>query len=67
MGRNGPGAGVSLSVITNTKRYTVAGRKACNSCCRTLLVRVALPCPTLVRLFPLSLGRSAGLSILDAL
>ena len=67
VGRSGPGAGVSLSDIANTKRYAVAGRRDRNARCRTLLVRVALLCPTLVRLFPLSLGRSAGIRINDAL
>ena len=67
MGRSGPGAGVSLSAIANTKRYTVAGCRDRNARCRTLLVRVPILCPTLVRLFPLSLGRSSGIRILDAL
>ena len=67
MGRSGPGAGVSLSAIANTNQYAVAERRARNARCRTLLVRVAIICPTLVRLFPLSLGRSADLRILDAL
>ena len=67
MDRSGPGAGMSLSVIANSKRYAVAGRRAWNARYRTLLVHVALLCPTLVRLFPLSLGRNARLSIIDAL
>ena len=56
VGRSGPGAGVSLSAINNTKWYAVAGRRARNAPCRTLLVRVAILFPTLARLFPLSLG-----------
>ena len=67
VGRSGPGAGMYLSAIANTKWYAVAGRRARNDCCRTLLVRVSLLCPTLVHLFLLSLGRSAGLRIIYAL
>ena len=67
LGRIGPGAGMSLSAIANTKQYAVAGCRSWNARCRTLLVHVALLCPTLVRLFPLSLGQGAGLRILDAL
>ena len=67
VGWSGPGACVYLSAIANTKRYAVAGRRARSACCRALLVRVALLFPDLVRLFPLSLGRSDGLKILDAL
>ena len=67
MVRSGPGAGVSLYAITNMNRYAVTGRSARNACCGTMLVHVALICPMLVRLFPLSLGRSAGLRILDDL
>ena len=67
VGRSGPSAGMYLSAITNTKRYAVKGCRARDARCRTLLVRVSLLCPTLVRLFPLSLGRSAGLRIIDAL
>ena len=67
MGRSGPGTGMSLSAIANTKRYAVSGRRTRNACCRTLLVCVSLIFTALVRLFPLSLGQSSGLSILDAL
>ena len=67
VGRSGTGAGMSLSDIANTKRYAVAGRWAWNAHCRTLLVRVALLCLTLVSLFPLYLGWIAGLRILDVL
>ena len=63
----GPGDGVSLSAIVNSKLYAVAGRRDQNSLCRTLLMRVAFLCPTLVRFFLLSLGWSAGLRILDGL
>ena len=51
MGRSGPGAGVSLSAIANSKRYAVVGRRDWKARYRTLLVHVALLCPTLVRLF----------------
>ena len=67
VGPSGPGYGVSLSTIGNTKRYAVAGRRAWDACCRTLLVRIALLCLMLVRLFPLYLGRRAGLRIIEAL
>ena len=67
VGQSGPGAGVYLSAIANTKRYTVAGQSAWRARCRTMLVRISLPCPTLVGLFPLPLGRSAGLRILNAI
>ena len=67
VGWSGPGTGMSLSAIANTNRYAVARRRARNARCRTLLMRVALLCPTLVRLSPLSLGRSVGIRILDAL
>ena len=55
VGKSGLGAGVYLSTIAYTKRYAVTGIRAWNAHCRTLLVRVALICPMLVRLFPLSL------------
>ena len=67
VGQSGPGAGVSLSTIANTKRFAVTGRRSRNACCRTLLVRVAPLCLTLVLLFPLSVGWSAGINIIDAL
>ena len=67
VGQSGPGVGVYLSAIDHTKRYAVTGCRARNARCRTLLVRVPILCPTRVRLFPLSLGRSAGIRILDAL
>ena len=67
MGWSGPGADVSLSTIDNTRRYAVAGCRGWNAHCSILFVRVALICPTMVHLFPLSMGCSAGLRILDAL
>ena len=56
---------MSLPDSADTKRYVVAGRRARNSRRRTLLVRAALLCPTLVRLFLLSLRRG-GMRMLDS-
>ena len=67
VGWSGPGAVISLSTIYNSKRYAVAGRRTQNARYRTLFVHVALLCPTRVRLFPLSLGLNARLSITNAL
>ena len=67
VGQISPGTDVSLSALDNSKRYAVAGCSAWNARYRTLLVCVALLCPTLVRLFLLSMGRSNGLRIPDAL
>ena len=67
VGQSSPGAGVSLSAIANTKRHMIARCRAHNARCRTLLVLIALLCPTLVRLFPLSLGQISGLRVLDAI
>ena len=55
VGKSGLGAGVYLSAIANTKRYAVTGIRDWNARCRTLLVRVALLPPLLVRLFLMSL------------
>ena len=51
VGWSGPGAGVSLPAIANSKRDAVAGHRDRNACYRTLLVHVALICLMLVRLF----------------
>ena len=67
VGRRGPGDGVSLSDIANSKRYAVAGHRAQNDHYRTLLVHVVILCLILVRLFPLSLGQNARLRIINAL
>ena len=67
VGRRCPGAGVSLSAINNSKQYAVVGRRVWNARYRTLLVHFDILCLTLVRLFPLSLGRDARLRIIDAL